>query len=130
MTPSISLVKQISGDNTTWVDADLPPGISVVVGANVYYRFNVTNTGNVALSNITLADNTYDVSGAVIPPTLAPGASFVYYFGPVSAQLGQHTNIATATGQYNNLTYSDTNNANYNAVPVTIVSISVEKQIF
>ena len=129
VTPSISLVKQISGDNTTWVDADLPPGISVVVGANVYYRFNVTNTGNAALSNITLTDNTYDLSGALLPPTLAPGASFVYYFGPVSAQLGQHTNIATATGQYNNLTYSDTNNANYNAVPVTIVSISVEKQI-
>ena len=128
-TPSISVAKQISGGNTTWFDADLPPGISVVVGANVYYRFNVTNTGNVALSNITLTDNTYDLSGAAIPPTLAPGASFVYYLGPIAAQLGQHTNIATATGQYNNITYSDTNNANYNAVPVTIVAISVVKQI-
>ena len=97
-TPSISVVKQISGNNNTWVDADLPPGISVVVGANVYYRFNVTNTGNVALSDITLTDNTYDLSGATIPPSLAPGASFVYYLGPILAQSGQHTNIATATG--------------------------------
>ena len=104
-TPSISVAKQISGDNTTWVDADLPPGISVVVGANVYYRFNVTNTGNVALSNITLTDNIYDLSGAAIPPTLAPSASFVYYLGPIAALSGQHTNIATATGQYNNGAY-------------------------
>ncbi len=127
--PSISVVKQISGDNNTWFDADVPPGISVVIGANVYYRFNVTNTGNVALSNITLTDNTYNLSGAVIPPTLAPGASFVYYFGPVSALIGQHTNIATATGQFENVTVNDTDNANYNAVPVIIVSIDVEKQI-
>lgn len=127
--PSISVVKQISGDNATWVDANVPPGISVVVGANVYYRFNVTNTGNAPLSNITLTDNTYDLSGAVIPVTLAPGESFVYYYGPVTALLGQHTNLATATGQYNNVTYNDTDNANYNAVPVTIVSINVEKQI-
>jgi hypothetical protein len=127
--PSISVVKQISGNNNTWFDADLPPGISVIIGANVYYRFNVTNTGNVVLSNITLVDNAYNLSGAVIPPTLAPGASFVYYFGPVSALLGQHTNIATATGQFDNVTYSDTNNANYNAVPVTTVSINIEKQI-
>ncbi len=127
--PSINVVKQISGDNATWVDADLPPGISVVIGANVYYRFNVTNTGNVALSNITLTDNTYDLSSAVVPPTLAPGASFVYYFGPISALSGQHTNIATATGEFNNVVVSDTNNANYNGVPVTIVSINVVKQI-
>jgi uncharacterized membrane protein len=129
--PSISVVKQISGDNATWVDANLPPGISVVIGANVYYRFNVTNTGNVELSNITLTDNTYDLSGAVIPPTLAPGASFVYYFGPVSALSGQHTNIATANGQYEDVPVSDTDNANYNGVdvPVLIPDINVIKQI-
>jgi hypothetical protein len=127
--PSISVVKQISGDNTTWVDADLPPGISVVVGANVYYRFNITNTGNVALSNITLTDNTYNLSGALIPPSLAPGASFVYYLGPITAQSGQHTNIATATGIFNDVTYNDTNNANYNGVPISSPSIIVAKQI-
>ena len=115
--PAVIVSKQISSDNTTWVNADLPPGLIVTVGSNVYYRFNVTNIGNVPLSNITLADNTYDLSGAVIPPTLAPGESFVYYIGPISALLGQHTNIATVTAQFDNVTYTDTDNANYNGIP-------------
>ncbi len=128
-TPSINVVKQISGDNSTWVDADLPPGIAVLIGANVFYRFTVTNTGNVELSNITLTDNTYDLSGASVPPTLAPGASFVYYLGPISAQSGQHTNIATATGTFDNATYTDTDNANYNAAPTPGPSITVIKWV-
>ena len=116
-------------NNNTWVDANVPPGISVTVGSNVYYRFNVTNTGNVELSNITLTDNTYDLSGATVPSSLAPNASFVYYFGPVLAQVGQHTNIATAAGQYNNITYSNTDNANYNGIPTPSPSISVVKSV-
>ena len=127
--PAIIVVKQISGDNSTWVDADLPPGLLVTVGSNVYYRFNVTNIGNVELFNITLADNTYDLSGASVPPSLAAGASFVYYLGPILALLGHHTNTATATAQYDNITYSDTDNANYNGTPVSSPSISVVKQI-
>jgi hypothetical protein len=127
--PSISVVKEISIDNSTWVDANVLPGISVIVGTNIYYRFNVTNTGNVPLSNLTLTDNTYTLIGLVIPPTLAPDASFVYYLGPVQAQVGQHTNTATATGQYNNIVYSDTDNANYIASPTPGPSIIVIKWV-
>ena len=127
--PSISVVKEISLNNSTWVDANVPPGISVAVGANIYYRFTVTNTGNVPLSNITLTDNPYTLIGLVIPPTLAPNASFVYYLGPVQAQVGQHTNTATATGQYNNTTVSDTDNANYTASSTPGPSITVIKWI-
>ena len=75
-----------------------------------------------------MTDNTYDLSGASAP-TLAPGESFVYYYGPVSALLGQHTNTATASGQYDSTTYNDTDNANYNGTPESIPSINVVKQI-
>ncbi len=129
--PSINVVKEISGNNATWIDANLPPGITVVIGANVYYRFTITNTGNATLENLTLTDNTYDLSGAVLPLTLAPGESFIYYYGPVPAQSGQHTNIATASGQYENAPVSDTDNANYNGVDVQVLiaDINVIKQI-
>jgi hypothetical protein len=88
----------------------------VTVGSNVYYRFVITNIGNVDLSNITLTDNTYTLVNLNLPLTLAPNASFTYYLDPIQAQLGQHTNIATATAQFNNINYTDTNNANYNVL--------------
>jgi uncharacterized membrane protein len=127
--PSITVVKQISIDNVTWVDADTPPGISVLTGLNLYYRFTVTNDGNVELANITLSDDTYDLSGAIIPSTLAPEESFVYYYGPVIAVEGQHTNVATTTGDYNGTTYDSTNSANYLASTMPCPAIDVTKWI-
>ncbi len=127
--PSINVVKQISIDNVTWVDADTPPGLYVVTGLNIYYRFTVTNDGNVELANITLSDDTYDLSGAVIPSTLEPEESFVYYYGPVTAVEGQHTNVATSTGDYNGTTYDSTNSANYLASTMPCPAIDVTKWI-
>ena len=82
---------RFSSDNISWIDADVPPGLTVIIGSKVYYRFNVTNTGTVTLTNITLTDNSYSLCGASVPPSLAPGASFIYYLGPITAQSGQHT---------------------------------------
>jgi uncharacterized membrane protein len=127
--PAIKVIKQISTDNSTWIDADSPPGISVLAGSNLYYRFNVTNVGNVELTDITLTDTVYDLSGASVPSSLAPNASFVYYYGSVQAQEGQHTNTATATGKYNDTTYSDTNDANYNAIVKPCPSIRLIKWV-
>ena len=127
--PSINVIKQISGDNTTWLDADVPPGLIVTIGSKVYFRFNVTNTGNVVLSNITLTDNTYNLKCASVPSSLAPGASFVYYYGPISAKSGQHTNIAIATGAFSNITYADTDNANYNGTKAVKPSICIVKYV-
>jgi uncharacterized repeat protein (TIGR01451 family) len=129
LNPSINVVKQISINNVTWVDADMPPGIYVVTGLNIYYRFTVTNDGNVELTNITLTDDTYDLSGAIIPSTLAPDESFVYYYGPVTALEGQHTNTATSTGDYEETTYNSTNSANYLASTLPCPAITVTKWI-
>lgn len=127
--PSIIIVKQISTNNCTWYDADLPPGISVTTGSNLYYRFIITNNGNVELSDITLTDNTYDLSEATLPSTLAPNASYVYYYGPVTALEGQHTNLARTTGTYNETIYYCTDNANYKATTKPCPSITVTKLI-
>lgn len=66
-TASIQLVKRITG--TTDVNGN---GI-VDLGDIVLYAFEVTNTGNVTLANITVTDPIVTVAGG--PITLAPGAT-------------------------------------------------------
>lgn len=122
--PSIDVEKYISTDiGQTWIDADTPEaGPDVYVGDQIKYKFVVTNTGDVTLTNITLSDSNYDLSSGfnVIPITdpLPPGASFegiLWYIdgGAIRALEGQQTNTATATGDYGGITYFDTDDANY-----------------
>ena len=72
------------------------------VGETITYAFTVQNTGNVTLTNITLADNTAAVSGGPIA-SLAPGAidstTFTASYTLVAADLLalQVNNSATAT---------------------------------
>ncbi|MFJ5118392.1 hypothetical protein [Kitasatospora sp. NPDC088548] len=76
-------------------------------GDTVTYSFVVTNTGNVALTNVTVADTAF--SGTGTPPvitcpgtTLAPGASMTctapYTVTQADINAGQVTNTAVATG--------------------------------
>ncbi len=126
--PAIDVEKLISVDNQdTWQDADTPPGPQAVAGNPIYFRFIVTNVGNVTLSNLTLTDNQYTLSGCTPPAFLAPGQSFSCYHGPVVAQVGQHVNTATATGAYNNDVVSDRDDANYFAP--TRPAIDLEKYV-
>ena len=126
--PAIDVEKLVSVDNqSTWQDADAPPGPQAVAGGNVYYRFIVTNTGNVTLSNLTLTDSLYTLVGCTPPALLAPGQSFSCFHGPVSAQVGQHLNTATATGAYGNDVVSDRDDANYFAP--TRPAIDLEKYV-
>ncbi|MBP9073314.1 MAG: Ig-like domain-containing protein [Caldilineaceae bacterium] len=114
--PAIDVEKYVSVDGqATWDDADTPPGPTAPFGADVYFRFVVTNNGNVPLSNVTLTDNVYTITSCPIPNPLAPGQSQTCRVGPVPAQAGQHTNTASVTGQYNALTLRDQDDANYNA---------------
>ncbi len=104
-------------DGTTWVDADTPPGPTLLTGNNPQFRFVVTNTGKVTLSNITLTDSDFSLAGCAIPLTLAPGVSFTCTITATWAS-GQHTNTATAAGSFtdannNTQTDTDTDDANY-----------------
>ena len=82
----------------TWQDADAAPGPQTLVGSPVYFRFVVTNTGNVPLSNVVISDNVYTLAGCTVPNPLQPGQSHTCLHGPVTAVAGQHTNTATVTG--------------------------------
>ncbi len=71
-------------------------GLSTTVGTTVYYEIVVTNTGNVALTDVTLVDDHTTLSDVcTIPTTLAVGNSITCDYSS-SAALGLTTNTATA----------------------------------
>jgi uncharacterized repeat protein (TIGR01451 family) len=90
----------------------------VTEGSPVYFKFIVTNTGNVALTNITTTDSDFALNGCSIPSSLDANAYFECIVGPVTALQGQHMNTATVTGQYNSLpAVSDSDSAHYYGQP-------------
>lgn len=104
--PQISIEKLISKDGgESWGDT-----IRVRSGRDVLYKFVVTNLGNVALTNFTLSDDSYDASSCTLPDTLEPEASFECVIGPFPAGEANHTNTATITASFEdqNVTASDT----------------------
>jgi hypothetical protein len=71
-TPGIDIEKLVNGQ-----DADTPPGPKLEAGSKVVWTYVVTNTGQIALDEVTVTDN----RGVVVtcpktaPITLAPGES-------------------------------------------------------
>jgi hypothetical protein len=89
--PSISLQKLTNG-----LDADTPPGPSIAVGAPVLWTYVVTNTGDTALTAVSITD---DKGMAVTCPQaeLAPGESMTCTAAG-TAVAGQYANTGTAKG--------------------------------
>jgi len=88
--PSIDVEKSTNGQ-----DADVAPGPSIAVGETVTWTYDVTNTGNVALTAVTVSDN---VEGQVcVIAVLAAGASETCSLDGV-ATAGAYTNTATVVG--------------------------------
>jgi hypothetical protein len=111
---SIHIEKYVSVDGqATWEDADTSPGPEVSEGDDVYFRFVVTNDGDVELTNITLSDTDFDLSGCSITDPLATGASFECVIGPFAAVEGQHTDTGATSGQYDGMTVTDSDDAYY-----------------
>jgi len=112
--PAIDVEKRVSDNGIDWYDADTAAeAIEILAGEDVYFQFIVFNMGNVTLTNITLNDDMYDTSGCTIPASLEPYTFFECVIGPFEATVGLHTNEATATGDYDEETYSDEDPANY-----------------
>ncbi|MFI1543563.1 hypothetical protein ACH4U4_18935 [Microbacterium resistens] len=94
-TPGIALVK--SADKT-----------NLVAGETVTYTFTVTNTGNVTLSGVAVAEGAFSGAGQLsaldcpVDRTIAPGADLVctatYTVQQADVDAGSVTNDATATG--------------------------------
>ena len=100
--------------------------LNVAPGTTVHYRITVTNTGNVALTGVTLTDNTFDLvaKGCTIPTSLAVGASFDCDYSSVSAET---STVNTATGDSNE-TGPDSDTATVNPVAQQAVPVlTVEK---
>ncbi len=112
--PSIDVEKYL-GVCDVWYDSDVPPGPSLDASGiwPIYFKFVVTNTGTVTLTEIALTDSVYDLSSASIPSSLAPGDSFEVVIGPFVPALGQQCDIATATGVYGKRTFQDTDSEYY-----------------
>ena len=92
-TPAIALVKQINGQHET-----AAPGLIVLVGTPVTFTYEVTNTGNITLTPVTVTDN---ILGTITCPqtSLAPTASETCTAAGGNSIAGNHQNTATATGQ-------------------------------
>ncbi len=131
--PSIDVEKYVSVDNlATWHDADTPPGPAAVAGSETaWFKFVVTNDGDVNLTNVNLSDSDFDAAitaQCTIPAELAAGESFECVIGPFVAIEGQHTNTATVTGDYDSQTNSDSDPAKYFGTQQQLGVIIIEKQ--
>ena len=99
--PSISINKLTNGGDS----------VTVLVGEQVIWSYQLVNTGNSPLSNISVTDN----QGVVVTcpeSSLAPGQS-ITCDGAGVAQLGAYSNIGTVTATYLTTTVSDTDTSSY-----------------
>ena len=111
--PDISIEKLTNGEN-----ADDAPGPHIPIGDPVEWTYEVQNTGNVTLTGITVVDDngtpgdSADDITICSGITLDPGDSSTFTASG-TAVAGQYGNIATATGDYDGHTYSDTDPSHY-----------------
>jgi len=96
--PGIQLVKEVVA-----INGDTSSRVFFNPGDVVTYAFTVTNTGNVALTNVMVSDPAASMAGG--PITLAAGASdsstftATYVIIVADLEAGQFTNTATVTGK-------------------------------
>ena len=88
--PGIDIEKSTNGE-----DADEAPGPYIRLNYEVVWEFNVTNTGNVNLTDIEVTDDKLGLIGTI--PLLQPGESCVLTESG-TASLDQYENNATAVG--------------------------------
>ena len=118
--PSISIVKKTNGQ-----DANTAPGVLIPVGGAVTWTYNVTNTGNVTLTAVSVTD---DKGVTVTCPnaSLAPTAT-MQCTAAGTAIAGQYTNKGTVTGKPpvgTNVTANDPSNY-YGVKDLTITKTAV-----
>ena len=116
---SIDVEKSV-WDGSAWDDADTGNGPTLLDGSDPIFKFDVTNTSNVALTNIVLEDNLISslfsdqtlTTECVEPETLSVDARFTC-FGSLPWAAGKHENKAEVSAESNNIPASDSDLAHY-----------------
>ncbi len=128
--PSISLLKQVGSTASGPWSSFLP----MDVGGNVYYRFTLENTGDVALTSVNVTDphTAVDPSGCVwrdplpVPVSINDNHIDTCVIGPVTAVSGSNPNTATGHGTYIGTVNSSPSTATYATPALTIVKSAAE----
>jgi len=105
--PQIDIKKETNG-----YAADNPPGPSIPVGDSIEWRYIVSNTGNVTLSNIYVEDDKgVEVS---CPKTELAAGAFMICTAEGTAKAGPYANIGTVTAwDPNGVVVFDVNSSHY-----------------
>jgi LPXTG-site transpeptidase (sortase) family protein len=130
--PSIDVEKSV-WNGSSWEDADSGTGPILDNSSDPIFRFIVTNTGNMELSQVELNDNIITelfsdqglTTACVEPDPFGSGDSFTCY-GRLAWAAGQHENTASANA-YNGEGVSDTDLAHYFGASL---GIDVEKEVW
>jgi uncharacterized repeat protein (TIGR01451 family) len=91
--PSIDIEKSTNG-----IDADTAPGPTVVIGDTVIWAYEVTNTSEVALTNVVVVDD----QGVTVtcPKTTLAVAEMMTCTAGGTATAGQYANLGTVTADF------------------------------
>ncbi|MDP3696040.1 MAG: hypothetical protein Q8R42_08005, partial [Desulfocapsaceae bacterium] len=111
---------------TNGVDADSAPGVLLTVGDAITWSYVVTNTGNAALSGVTVTD---DKIGAILCPhtTLAVNDAMICTASGF-AVAGQYANIGSVVASPpTGAAVSDSDPSHYLAASFTEPAIDIEK---
>src|SRR5262245_31234719 len=94
--PSISITKGVSTSDSGPFEDE----ITVPVGTTVFYEIVITNTGNVDLTDITLTDSIFDLTGTDCEsiPDLDVGEDFTCMYSDTAVE-GETHNVATVDSE-------------------------------
>lgn len=121
--PSIALEKYVSDDDTTWHDADNPPGPYIIEYDPAFWTFVITNTGNVQLTTIVVTDS---VLGEICTiDSLAVGTGQTCTAMSL-AEEGQQENVGFASGEYGGDTVSNQDPCHYFGVGYLVPTLTPE----
>ncbi len=116
-TPAIDMVKSVGlAIASACPTAGYVDSLTVTVGDQICYQFEVTNTGNVTLTDVSVSDPMLSATAICEFASLAAGATATCTFGPVPAVFsgGQAVvNTAAASGCIGAVCVRDTDTARY-----------------
>ena len=117
LVPNVSIKKYVSVDGGPWEDADSAPGPSAMVGDPIEWKYVVTNTGQVPLTNVIVTDDQsvtpgYDGGDTNTNGELDLTETWIYYASGTATVAGLYTNIGTVDTDEE---VTDSDPANYTA---------------